>query len=168
MPIEIVPIREEHVEGFHGLLDQVAREKRYLLFLEAPPLENVRAFVLKSMPGPNIQFVALDGGSVVGWCDVIRLDRPTTRHAGRLGVGLPPAYREKGLGARLISAVLDEARARGIIRVELHVRADNPRAIRLYEKLGFRHEGRLVRDVKIDGHYYDSLVMAVLLDEDRP
>ena len=46
MPVDIVPIEEGHIEGFHRTLDFVARERRYLAFLEAPPLESTRAFVL--------------------------------------------------------------------------------------------------------------------------
>ena len=44
--IEIVPIAESHIEGFHRDLDIVALERRYLAFLEAPPIESTRAFVL--------------------------------------------------------------------------------------------------------------------------
>jgi hypothetical protein len=42
--IEIVPISPAHIEGFHRTLDLVARERRYLALLEAPPLESMRAF----------------------------------------------------------------------------------------------------------------------------
>ena len=44
--IEIVPITQGHIEGFHKTLDVVARERRYLSFLEAPPFESTRAFIL--------------------------------------------------------------------------------------------------------------------------
>ena len=165
MSITIVPIREEHIAGFHAALDVVSRERRYLTFLEAPPLELVRAFVGRSLKGDFIQLVALDGDAVVGWCDIIVAERLTMRHGGMLGVSLLPDWRGCGIGARLITAALAKARQRGMVRVQLHVREDNARAIRLYEKLGFEHEGRLRRDLRIDGTFYDSLVMAVLLDE---
>jgi RimJ/RimL family protein N-acetyltransferase len=50
-------------------------------------------------------------------------------------------------------------------RVWLHVGEDNPRAARVYQKVGFRTEGRLRQDIFHDGRYWDSLVMAVLRDE---
>lgn len=168
MTIEIVPIAEEHIEGFRAVLDEVAREKRYLTFLAAPPLESMRQFVGRAIKGEFIQHVALDGGRVVGWCDVIVRERETLRHGGSLGIGLAPTHRDQGLGAKLINSVLAAARERGLARVSLHVRADNTRAIRLYERLGFRHEGRLRRDLRIDGVDYDSLAMALLLDEPAP
>ena len=47
-------------------------------------------------------------------------------------------------------------------RVELTVHADNTRAIKLYESLGFEHEGRL-RDFSFrEGGYVDALLMGRL------
>lgn len=164
MTIEIVPIAEEHIEGFHAVLDAVAREKCYLAMLEAPPLEATHRFVAGAISGAFIQHVAVENGRVVGWCDVIIRERETMRHGGALGIGIAPSHRDQGLGARLILSVLEAARARNLTRIALHVRADNTRAIRLYERLGFRHEGRLVRDIRVDGVDHDSLAMALLLD----
>jgi hypothetical protein len=45
MAFEVVPIAETHIEGFHAALDSVARERRYLYFLEAPALEDASKFV---------------------------------------------------------------------------------------------------------------------------
>jgi hypothetical protein len=44
--VEIVLITEGHIESFRRTLDFVARERRYLSFLEAPAIESARAFVL--------------------------------------------------------------------------------------------------------------------------
>lgn len=165
MNIEIVPVRAEHIEGFHAVLDEVAREQRYLTLLQAPPLGDVATFVRRAIAGGFVQHVVLDAGQVVGWCDVLPGERPAMRHAGRLGVGLLESHRNRGLGARLIGSVLAEARLHGLVRIALSVRADNLRAIRLYERLGFQHEGRARRDLRIGGVDYDSLNMAICLDE---
>jgi hypothetical protein len=68
---EIVPIAEEHISGFRAAVDVVARERKYLAFLEAPPLENVTRFVLRNIELAYPQFVVLSAGTVVGWCDVL-------------------------------------------------------------------------------------------------
>ena len=57
--IEIVPITQGHIEGFHKTLDVVARERRYLSFLEAPPFESTRAFILDMIEQGYPDFVAL-------------------------------------------------------------------------------------------------------------
>ncbi|HJZ45085.1 MAG TPA: GNAT family N-acetyltransferase [Hyphomicrobiaceae bacterium] len=164
MSIDIVPIGEEHIEGFHAALDVVARERAYLAFLEAPPIEKTREFVSRNIAKGYPQVVALDGDRVVGWCDVLPMDRPVWRHCGVLGVGLLPEYRGRGVGRRLMQSGLQAARDFGLSRVELSVRADNARAIALYARLGFVAEGRRRRAVLVDGAYYDVLTMALLFD----
>lgn len=51
-------------------------------------------------------------------------------------------HQRTGLGRRLLSSLLDEARRRGCREVFLEVRADNTAAIRLYERTGFEVAGR--------------------------
>jgi hypothetical protein len=61
------PIAQDHIDGFHRALDIVARERRYLAFLEAPPIESTRAFVLDNIKRGSPQFVAVSAaGEVVG------------------------------------------------------------------------------------------------------
>ncbi|MDB5542539.1 MAG: putative acetyltransferase [Devosia sp.] len=141
MPVEIVPIEEGHIEGFHRTLDFVARERRYLALLEAPPLESTRAFVLDHIKRGHPQFVALVAGEVVGWCDVTAKDRPIHAHTGVLGMGLLPPFRGQGIGADLMQRTLAAAKAFGLHRVELTVRQDNANAMALYRKIGFATEG---------------------------
>ena len=164
MSIDILPIAEGHIESFHAALDVVARERANLAFLEAPPIEETRKFVARNIAKGYPQLVALDGDRVVGWCDVLPIERPVSRHCGVLGLGLLPAYRGRGLGERLMRAALQAARASGLSRIELSVRADNTRAIALYTSLGFETEGRKRRAFLVDGTYHDLLIMALLFD----
>ncbi len=111
-------------------------------------------------------FVALADGDVVGWCDIQRQPFPTHAHRGRLGMGILPEHRRRGLGLRLIRRTLDEAFAKRFVRIELSVRADNLDAMRLYEKVGFVVEGVLSDAVFVDGEYHDAIAMA-LVDRTR-
>ncbi|MFY9952922.1 MAG: GNAT family N-acetyltransferase [Bradyrhizobium sp.] len=160
--VEIVPITQDHIDGFHRALDFVAREGRYLAFVEGPPLENTRAFVLDHIQRGHPQFVAISAGEVVGWCDVTPKERPIYAHGGVLGMGLLPQFRGQGIGTNLIRSTLAATRTIGLHRVELTVRQNNTRAIELYKKVGFRVEG-LQRDaVQIDGVYENVVCMALL------
>lgn len=168
MPIKIVPIAPEHVEGFHAVLDVVARERRYLAMLEAPPIESVRAFVLNNIEMQNPQLVVLDDAAVVGWCDVLRKPRAVHRHCGTLGMGLLPTHRGRGLGLAILTRALAVCRTSGFTRVELTVNESNSRAIALYKKVGFQKEGLLRNDISIDGRYGNTVVMGIIdLDLDR-
>ena len=70
MSVEIARVREEHIVGCHAALDVVARERKYLSFLEAPPIESSRQFIGRSIANGHPHFVALERDRVVGWCDV--------------------------------------------------------------------------------------------------
>lgn len=54
------------------------------------------------------------------------------------GMGVIPSARRRGHGERVMRAVLDAARDRGLATVRLEVLVQNVQAIPLYEELGFR------------------------------
>ena len=109
-----MPIAAAHVESFRECIDAVAKEKKYIAMLEAPPLAAVTAFVLGNVQNDVAQFVALDGERVVGWADVMPLWAHAVSHCGRLGMGVLAPYRGRGIGARLLEACVTKARAKGI------------------------------------------------------
>lgn len=81
-----------------------------------------------------------------------------------LGMMLLPEARGQGLGSALLQACIDEARDRDAHKMALEVWPHNEAAIRLYEKFGFVHEGRLVRHYKRkNGEIWDSVLMALHL-----
>lgn len=49
-----------------------------------------------------------------------------------------PEHRRQGIAGRLIGTAARELVARGSIAIRLHVRSSNPKALELYERLGFR------------------------------
>jgi RimJ/RimL family protein N-acetyltransferase len=158
----VVPIAEEHIEGFCAAVDSVAREREYLAFLEGPPLEMSCAFVLRNLHEGRPHFVAVEGGRVVGWCDISSLDRPVLAHSGVLGMGVVASHRGQGIGEALIRAALERARAVGLTRVELTVREGNSRARALYEEVGFAIEGVKRNAVKVGERYENHVCMAIL------
>jgi ribosomal-protein-alanine N-acetyltransferase len=81
--------------------------------------------------------VAVEGERVLGWAGLC--DYPDEAFVQTIGVAREA--QGKGLGARLLQALLDEAARRRARRVALEVRADNAPAIALYERFGFRREG---------------------------
>src|SRR5712691_2804617 len=90
MTIDVRQIREEDIGGFHAAVDLVAREHKYLALLEAPPMERASAFVRRNIEKGYPQFVALDDGNVVGWCNIPPATREVMAHVGDLFMGLLP------------------------------------------------------------------------------
>ena len=111
--ISIANIEQRHVSGFHDVLDIIAREKKYLAWTEAPPIDSTQKFIKENIANKIPQVVALDDDKVIGWCDIEPHPRGTRKHVGTLGMGITPAYRNRGIGTKLINAALERARAAG-------------------------------------------------------
>jgi ribosomal protein S18 acetylase RimI-like enzyme len=162
MTVSVVPIAEDHVDGFRAAVDAVARERRYLALLEAPPLEESRKFVAQNIGKGHPHYVALIAGRVVGWCDALPYWQPTRAHTAVLGLGVLAAYRGQGIGKALLHATLERARAAGLTRIELTVRENNQRVVALYERFGFVREGIQRNAIRVDGKYESLLSMALI------
>jgi L-phenylalanine/L-methionine N-acetyltransferase len=71
------------------------------------------------------------------------------------------AWQGRGVGRKLLARLLDWAdNWAGVLRVELHVHADNDRAIALYRSIGFVEEGRHRNYALKNGRYVDAFSMA--------
>lgn len=72
----------------------------------------------------------------------------------------------RGYGTDAIRALLRWAFDNlNLNRIYLTVYSYNPRAIRCYEKCGFRHEGIMRQARYYEGQYHDEWMMAILRDE---
>lgn len=97
--------------------------------------------------------LAEEDGVVAGWAGLASAGG----QGDVLTIGVHPDMQGRGLGARLLTALLDEAVARGCGEVFLDVRADNDRARRLYERFGFTPVGVRKRYYQPSG--VDAIVM---------
>ena len=98
-------------------------------------------------------------GTLVGMASYWREPSRKIRHTARVGsMYVREAARGTGMAGELLEAVLGEA-GKHVEQATLSVEATNTRAIRLYERHGFRLIGRFPRALLIDGVYYDELEM---------
>ena len=114
--------------------------------------------------GHGLQLVALQGGQVLGFASLHSAGpQVRRRHAVILGISVARHAHGQGVGSALMRALTEYADQWGhILRIELTVFADNARAIALYERFGFEHEGRLKGFALRNGQYSDGLSMARL------
>jgi len=105
------------------------------------------------------------GNQLIGNCGLHQIDW-TNRHAV-LGIFIgDKSYWDKGYGTDAIHTLLRYAfEEAGLHRVELTVHAFNPRAIHVYEKVGFRLEGTRRQVLYREGTWHDEHIMAILRDE---
>lgn len=167
-----VTLREFRQEDISGLRSWVTDEMttRCLggIYMRPQTWEQTERYLSSLLEGDagGIHFVIADPESLryLGQCSLMMVDN-TARHA-ELAIVLCPVCQNQGLGQEAISLLLKYAFDQmNLNRVHLKVRADNPAAIRCYEKCGFQKEGVLRAHAFADGMYQDVVCMGVLRGE---
>lgn len=127
---------EIRVEEADGLNDELVRtlididlqtfsESTFSHYTAAAFLKNGRVFLLRA------------DDVVIGTCVLVRCwDRPN--EVMMLSMGIRPGWRGRGLGQTFVVGVEKQLRKRGIRAISLLVGADNRRAIKVYEDVGFQ------------------------------
>jgi RimJ/RimL family protein N-acetyltransferase len=112
--------------------------------------------------------VRIEDGEYLGEAVVLDLDAENESAGYRVALAGPHVY-GRGYGTEVTRLVVDHALDTvGLHRLELEVFAYNPRARRVYEKCGFRLEGRRRDALLWEGSRHDVLVMSVLRTDPRP
>ena len=114
-------------------------------------------------------FVIEVDGELAGWLGFDEETDPGYRHAG-IDLSLDSRFQGRGLGPEAIRTVIRWlADERGHHRFTIDPSAQNERAIRVYESLGFKPVGVLrsyERDADGEG-FHDGLLMDLLIEELR-
>lgn len=103
--------------------------------------------------------IARADGRIVGEVHAYRPVPAVFSHVlSDLTIAVDPQFQGCGIGRLLFSALLSEVEVNhpDILRVELLSRESNQRAIRFYESLGFRVEGRLANRIRSVGGGYEA------------
>ena len=116
MKVEYVSLKR--LDSFWQALDEVAKERKYLLFTKAPAKSSTRDFVSEVIKNNWTQFVALDGERVIGWCDILPGSRESIQHVAHVGMGVVKSHRRKGIGELLLRRSINDAFAKKIFRIE--------------------------------------------------
>lgn len=116
----------------------------------------------------RLDFVVLDrrSGEFLGDLAITDLN-PVNLSCG-FRIALRTRETGRGYGTDAASLIVEHLFGIGIHRIELEVFAFNPRARRVYEKVGFRLEGTLRDALLWDGVWVDAHLMAMLSTDPRP
>jgi putative acetyltransferase len=158
--VVIRPTRVEDAEGAHQLR-LLPSSVEFTLAIPSLRLEQSRQFI-ESLGPDDHTFVAVLDGQIVGLAG-LHVGQGRRRLTASLGMSVHDQFQGRGIGRKLLAALLDVADNHlGLVRVELEVFPDNVRAIRLYESVGFEHEGCKRKSVIRNGRHQDGLMMARL------
>ena len=85
----------------------------------------------------------------------------TEKHLGLFGITIKKRWRDKGIGKKLMEVTIKEAKHKltGLKIIILSVFANNPKAIKMYQRFGFRKYGLLPKGVYLKDRYVDNINM---------
>jgi len=97
-------------------------------------------------PGPA-RILAVEGGEVVGWLNVVRL-HGWSDHVGEVRLIVDPGHRGRGIGRMLAQRAVVEALGIGLTKVVVEVIAVQQETIGMFRSLGFDPEALLADHVR--------------------
>ena len=109
---------------------------------------------------PHSRLVAHAENETGGWAALSPVSRREC-YAGvaEVSIYVAAAHRRKGLGTRLLGALIAESEAHGIWTLQAGIFPENRASIALHEQLGFRLVGKRERIAKRDGRWRDTVLL---------
>jgi L-amino acid N-acyltransferase YncA len=106
------------------------------------------------------KLVALIDDRVVGWAALTPVsDRCVYAGVAEVSVYVGEDARGKGVGSKLLAALIDESEEHGIWTLQAGIFAGNAHSVALHEKHGFGLVGLRERLGKLNGHWRDVLLL---------
>ena len=108
---------------------------------------------------------ALYKTTLIGMIGFLPRGRVKTRHVADIfSFYVREKYQGAGVGSRLMEgALLNIESNREIRKITLSVNCDMEAAVHLYKKFGFAISGRLIRELNVNGKFYDEFIMEKLV-----
>ncbi len=114
----------------------------------------------------QLYLLALLEGDIMGAMHFRAGTRERSRHVGEISMSVSKKLWGHGVGSMLLDCLLNWVEKKQFIKkISLAVRADNERALRLYQRKGFIVEGILLRERCINLKYYDVVCMTKFVNE---
>ncbi|MBI5116511.1 N-acetyltransferase [Candidatus Poribacteria bacterium] len=109
--------------------------------------------------------VAESEGGIVGWASLSRWsDRCAYSGTAEISLYVRENCQRKGIGKRLIEAILEEGRKAGLHTVVARIVAGNDISVRLHESTGFHHIGVMREVGRKFGKVLDVYLMQKIYD----
>ena len=156
---------EADIDAMYRYINTLHAEDTFLTTLGGKPITRTeeRQFVekvLKALRDGDAQFfLVTHKDNVIGVCDIWKEREPRQRHVGILGVSLLSEYRDEGIGGELMKFLIQQGKDMGLRLLRLTCFANNPRALHVYEKLGFLRVGILPKAIAYKNGYVDQVIM---------
>lgn len=111
----------------------------------------------------DLMLVAECNGIIVANAIVEREKVKRFSHRAEISLTVLRDYWGRGIGSELMKRMIDFAKERKLHSLFLYARADNKRAISLYERFGFEKTGHFKDYFLINGSCFDAVYMQLIL-----
>jgi L-amino acid N-acyltransferase YncA len=155
----------DDAEAIIAVLEGIAAERIYTAIDIPWSPEQQRRYLMSLSAREAVHVAETAKEGVIGY-QTLDLWAPTINsmaHVGQLGTFLRSEWRRQGIGEVLFRGTLDFARQHDFLKFVIQVRSSNTAAQAFYGRLGFRECGRLTRQVRMEGHEDDEILMEYFL-----
>jgi RimJ/RimL family protein N-acetyltransferase len=164
--VEIRPIEEVDAASYVALLEHLDGESQFLMWQPGERTitgKDVLERLAVAEPRQRLHLVAVCDEVVVAFLVCHRGALRRIQHRCDFTMGVLASHQGRGIGTGLLREMEAWAQNVGVTRIELTVMANNERAIALYLRSGFGHEGNKKGAIRVDGTLIDELLMAKAL-----
>lgn len=167
--IIIRPVTEGDARALKEYIRQAAAETDFLARgpedFASMTDEQEAAFIRNFLQTPqSVLLCAEYAGNIIANAGLTGNALARTAHTAEMGISVSKMFWGLGLGRALMDEIIRYAKTTDTVEIiHLTARADNARAIRLYQSCGFRPVGTRRKMFKINGAYFDGLLMDLAL-----
>lgn len=163
-------IREANIEDAKNVIEYIknvsdetdflicgSNERYFSVKKEKEFLQNIQNSILEKM------FLCEIDNNIAGICSIEGINKIRIKHRVELAITVLKKYWGNKIGEKLIDYAIDYCKLNSIKKIELTVRIDNERALKLYKKFNFEIEGEIKNFIFLNGNYYNCYFMGLLL-----
>lgn len=163
-------IREANIEDAKNVIEYIkivsdetdflisdSSERKFTVKKEKEFLQNIQSSILEKI------FLFEIENKIVGMCSIEGINKIRIKHRVDLAITVLKNYWGNKIGEKLIDYAIEYCKSNCIKKIELTVRIDNERALKLYKKFGFEIEGEIKNFIYLNGNYYNCYYMGLLL-----
>ena len=130
------PLTKDDRQALIELFQPVSAEERRYMMHDVSDLELVGSWADLVDYDKLFPIVAMAGDRMVGDA-TLRFREGPARHRGEIRIFLAKDFRRRGLATRMIQALVDLAKRRGLYLLEVIIAADRASDIKAFQALGF-------------------------------
>jgi L-amino acid N-acyltransferase YncA len=154
--------RPEDAAAIVRIFNPIISAGRHTVF-DHPFSEDDERRYIEALPARGIFHVAqrVSDGTIVGFQSMEPFATFTGSfdHVGVIGTYVDADYRGQGVARALFGATFAAARNKGYEKLFTYIRSDNPAALAVYLKQGFRVVGTAEKHAKVQGQYIDEVIV---------